>query len=340
MKFNNITEQMLPAVEEMLKNCVNKDIPEIYSGVKEMMVYHFGWNKNGNDTSAQGKRIRPLMVLLSTALFQSNWKIALSAAAAVELLHNFSLIHDDIEDNSEVRRGRETVWRIWGVPQAINTGDAMFTLSQVCLLNQGKSVSADITLECVKLFNKTCVQLTGGQYLDMHFESKNAVSTEDYFHMISGKTAALLSASAELGAIIADTNPNNRLALRQFGKSLGLAFQIWDDWLGIWGDESKTGKSVSSDLINRKKTLPVLYALDQKKDFYQLVNHKEFILEATKVPIMISCLANDGAKDYTENLAQKYTNQAIQSIESLQNVNSDIQNSVLELTNKLLQRNN
>ena len=296
MGFNDLTKLMLPAVESTLKDYVDHDIPKIYPGVREMMAYHLGWENRGKETSAPGKRIRPLIILFSTALFHLDWEIALPAAAAVELLHNFSLIHDDIEDNSELRRGRETVWRIWGVPQAINTGDAMFTLSQVCLLKLEKFVSAKITLESIQLFNQTCIKLTGGQYLDMSFESQSAVSTDSYFNMISGKTAALLSASAELGAVISDTSAKNRLAMRQFGKSLGLAFQIWDDWLGIWGDESQTGKSASSDLVNGKKTLPILYALGQKKKFFQLVKQHDFIFEEAGVPEMIECLQNDGAK--------------------------------------------
>lgn len=340
MGFTELAKQMLPAVENTLKDFVNQEIPEQYAGVHEMMVYHLGWEKHDIEATAQGKRIRPLMVLMSTALFQSNWKIALPAAAAVELLHNFSLIHDDIEDHSELRRGRKTVWRIWGVPQAINTGDAMFTLSQISLLKLSNSVSDKITLEGMQLFNKTCFELTGGQYLDMNFETQNTVSIESYFHMISGKTAALLSASAELGAVIADTNPNNRSALRQFGNSLGLAFQIWDDWLGIWGDESQTGKSASSDLMNGKKTLPILFALAQKKDFYRLVNQKGFNFEESQISRMMDCLKNDGAKAYTEKLAHEYTSQAIQSIESLSDVDSEIKTSILELTIQLLNRNN
>ena len=221
MGYKELSKQMLPAVENALKDCVDQGIPKIYSGVQEMMVYHLGWDKGENNETAQGKRIRPLMVLLSTALLHSNWEIALPAATAVELLHNFSLIHDDIEDNSELRRGRQTVWRIWGVPQAINTGDAMFTLSQVCLLKLEKFVSAKITLECVRLFNNTCIKLTGGQYMDMDFENRDSVSTDSYFHMISGKTAALLSASAELGAIISDTDPKNRIALQPIWKEPG-----------------------------------------------------------------------------------------------------------------------
>ncbi|MAT41069.1 MAG: polyprenyl synthetase [Anaerolineaceae bacterium] len=340
MGFTDLTKQMLPAVENTLKDSVNQQIPERYEGVHEMMVYHLGWENNGNESTVQGKRIRPLMVLLSTALFQPDWKVALPAAAAVELLHNFSLIHDDIEDHSELRRGRKTLWRIWGVPQAINTGDAMFTLSQVSLLNLANFVSAQITLESMQLFNKTCIELTGGQYLDMSFETQDTISTESYFHMISGKTAALLSASAELGAIISDTKPNNRSALRNFGSSLGLAFQIWDDWLGIWGDESQTGKSASSDLLNGKKTLPVLFALSQKKDFFRLVNQKGFILEESQIPQMMDCLQNDGAKVYTEQLAREYTSIAIQSIESLSDVDTDVKTSYLEMTNQLLKRKN
>ncbi len=340
MAFKTLSNQMLPAIEQTLRSCVEQDIPERYAGVQEMMAYHFGWQDQGNTTFTQGKRIRPLVVLLSTALFSQDWKKALPAAAAVELLHNFSLIHDDIEDNSALRRGRDTVWRIWGIPQAINTGDAMFTLSQVCLLKMRDLVSAEITLEAVRLFNETCIHLTGGQYLDMDFETRPVVPTDLYFQMIAGKTAALLSACAELGAIITGTTATNRMALRQFGKSLGLAFQIWDDWLGIWGDENQTGKSAASDLLNGKKTLPILYALDQKQAFYQFVNQPGFVPDPTKIAGMITALQADGAKDYTEQLAKEYTQQAYQAIQSLSNVDAGIRDVFLELSDQLLKRGN
>ncbi|MFN3492161.1 MAG: polyprenyl synthetase family protein, partial [Anaerolineales bacterium] len=227
--------------------------------------------------NAAGKRIRPLITLLSTASVHSdnqinkgivtNWLRAVSAASAIELIHNFSLVHDDIQDNSELRRGRKTVWGKWGQPMAINAGDALFVIAYQSILDLSKQYPADIVLQATKILGEVCLKLTEGQFLDMSYENRNDLSIEDYWHMIGGKTASLLSACTQIGSLLGYAKPDTVEIYRLFGYHLGLAFQVQDDVLGIWGDESVTGKSAASDLVEGKNSLPVLYALEKNGEF-------------------------------------------------------------------------
>ncbi len=306
---------MLPEIEKDMLFSIENDINDSFSDVKRMMKYHFGWESPTRNDKTQGKRIRPLLLLLSCAVCGRDWRDALPGACAVEFIHNFSLIHDDIEDQSKMRRGRKTLWQVVGMPQALNTGDAMFALSQINMLKLGKSINKSVAYDALEILNDTCLTLTGGQNLDIAFESKELVTEEDYFVMIGGKTAALLSASCDLGAIIAETSPQNRKALRSFGEAIGLAFQAWDDWLGIWGDEQKTGKSTSSDLISKKKTLPILYASRESKEFKERFL-KEEISEAN-IQEFIRLIDDSGAREYTEKITKKYSDSAENSINSL-----------------------
>jgi geranylgeranyl diphosphate synthase type I len=202
-----------------------------------------------------------------------DWHDALGAAAAVELLHNFSLIHDDIEDDSEARRGRPTVWKVWGLAQGLNAGDALFVLAQLALWsgrvelksnaaanNTGQSSLARYH-DVFATFNRAALELTQGQYLDLAYERADQLTLEQYFKMIQGKTAALLRASAFIGARMAADDSKVVNSFAEFGQNLGMAFQISDDVLGVWGDPELTGKSARTDLISRKKSYPILLAM-------------------------------------------------------------------------------
>jgi geranylgeranyl diphosphate synthase type I len=204
------THEMLEAIEsELHKSIANQDEPE-FGQYYSMLAYHLGWEGEGAGPEAQGKRIRPLLVLLTCAAAGGNWRNALPAAAAVELVHNFSLIHDDIQDNSPLRRGRETVWRRWGIPQAINAGDAMFTCAHLALLRLERTTTPEITTLAANTLHHACLQLTKGQYLDLAFETQDYLPMNAYWQMVGGKTASLLGACTELGAIVADVSPSRR----------------------------------------------------------------------------------------------------------------------------------
>ncbi|MDA0246228.1 MAG: polyprenyl synthetase family protein [Chloroflexi bacterium] len=202
--MHHLTTEMLPAIQAELKAVLRAEIHPPVDHLHGMMQYHMGWLDEQFEPleSNAGKQIRPLLCLLACHAAGGDWRQALPAAAAVELLHNFSLIHDDIEDNSPTRRGRATSWRIWGVPLAINAGDAMFSVAHLALnrLVQ-RGVSADIIVRALRRFDETCLALTQGQQADMLFESRTEVSVEEYVAMITGKTSVLLALCAELGAL-------------------------------------------------------------------------------------------------------------------------------------------
>lgn len=230
-----------------------------------MMHYHMGWVDEQLLPSAlpAGKRLRPILCLLACAAAGSDPQRALPAAAAIEILHNFSLVHDDIEDGDETRRHRRTVWNVWGVPLAINAGDGMFALAFAAMQRlSNHDVPPATILAALHVFTKTCVALTEGQYLDMDFERRAKVSVDDYLRMIAGKTAALVGASVTIGSLIGGATQDQAQALQQFGRQIGLAFQIQDDVLGIWGNPLVTGKAAGNDILRKKKSLPMLHALN------------------------------------------------------------------------------
>lgn len=234
------------------------------AGFYGMMAYHLGWVDS--DFSARparaGKSLRPGLCLLMAQALGAAVEDAVSLAAGIELLHNFSLIHDDIEDRSSTRRGRPTVWSLWGEAQAINAGDGMLALAHLAWLRSPlASRDPAAFLVTMRSLEETILILCEGQFLDIGAEGSLALTTEQYLAMIGRKTAALIGEAAWIGARAASGSPAVLESARAFGRELGLAFQIHDDLLGIWGDEQLTGKSVSSDIATRKMTLPVIIGL-------------------------------------------------------------------------------
>ncbi|MFE3634222.1 polyprenyl synthetase family protein [Streptomyces cellostaticus] len=228
---------------------------------RHQAAYHLGWSTAGGaPTSADaGKAVRPALALLSAEAVGAPAQVALPGAVAVELVHNFSLVHDDLMDGDEERRHRRTVWKLWGPSSAILTGDAMLALAQEVLLDTGLPTAAP----AARLLARTTRHLIRGQVQDLSFEQRSHVTVEECVDMAAGKTGALLSASAAIGAVLAGAAEAAVDALALFGDQVGIAFQLVDDVLGIWGDPAVTGKPVHSDLRSRKKSLPVSHALNQ-----------------------------------------------------------------------------
>jgi geranylgeranyl diphosphate synthase type I len=313
MPESNLAQEMLPEIEAELRNSMDNLNDALHSELRDMLAYHMGWIGEGAGPQAAGKRIRPLLVLLTAAAAGGDWRRAISGAAAVELLHNFSLIHDDIEDNSPTRRGRPTVWKKWGLAQAVNTGDALFTLAHLAVMRLEATLDSRTALQAARLLQEACLELTKGQYLDISYEGRISLTQEDYWPMVSGKTAALIAACTELGALTAQAAPSTQHAYRQFGFNLGLAFQALDDLLGIWGDSRQLGKSVSSDLVSGKKSLPVLYGLSQNGPFAQ--RWREGPVQPDEVEHLAHLLEQAGARDYTQESAVCLTDQALKALE-------------------------
>ena len=284
-------------------------------GFGVMVRYAMGWVDENDQPYSQltGKRTRPLFLLLCTEAAGGNWRQALPAAAAVELLHNFSLIHDDIQDDSPIRHGRPTVWKIWGNSNAINAGDALFSLAYCALERLSDTGVAPETLVKIwRVFNKTNLELTRGQHLDMRFEKQDSVSVDDYVSMITGKSAALLGACAQIGALIATGNDKIAEEYATFALNMGIAFQIRDDILGIWGNPDLTGKSTATDIISRKKSLPVLYALTKSKPLADIYQREQ--LSDDDVTKAVAILDKLGAQKYTQEMETHFYEKAIQAL--------------------------
>jgi geranylgeranyl diphosphate synthase type I len=336
MSLKQHIETMLPAIEKELQDQVARLDARHTLHFHEMLTYHMGWTGEGAGREAAGKRIRPMIVLLATASAGADWKLSLPAAAAVELVHNFSLVHDDVQDNSDKRRGRETVWKKWGVPMAINVGDAMFVMSNQAMMDLIKTHPASTVVRAAAILHDTCLDLTRGQFLDMSYEERNDLSLEDYWPMVGGKTSALLSACTHIGALLGNAGEAEQEAYRQFGYHLGLAFQVQDDILGIWGDEAVTGKSAASDLVEGKNSLPVLYALGKQGKFAE--RWKQGPIAASEVKEVASQLEDEGGRTYAEEMSEKETQIALEHLFKA-NPRGAAGEAMLELANMLLKRN-
>jgi geranylgeranyl diphosphate synthase type I len=345
MNLKTFTESMLPAIEAELQQFVAK-LDEPHTRLfHEMLTYHMGWSGEGSGLEATGKRIRPLLVLLTyaaasgstgkTKLASTGWEQALPVAASIELIHNFSLVHDDIQDGSNLRRGRLTVWKKWGMPQAINAGDALFILAHMALLGAKEAFPLEIALQAGTIVNDACLALSSGQFMDISYEKRTDLVTEDYWPMISGKTAALLSACTQVGASLAGADESAQENYRCFGHYLGLAFQVQDDYLGIWGDSALTGKSTESDLVAGKKSLPVLFGLSKNGAFAK--RWAEGSIHFDEVGPLSEQLATEGAKLFSQEAADQMTDLALQSLRAAE-PQGDAGEALFDLAHMLLNR--
>lgn len=330
-------ERLLPIIEEDLHRVLNSppDYPPQYYRI---LHYHMGWiDENGKRIKADtGKRIRPILALIVAEAVGGDISVAQPAAAAVELIHNFSLLHDDIQDASPLRRGRKTAWRVWGTNQGINAGDAMFALAYLAIPRlAAPGADPAILHELTCILGETCVELTRGQHLDMLFEAQERVSTREYLGMIEGKTAALLAASAEMGALSADANDEQRTHYREFGRNLGLAFQVLDDVLDIWGDPKLTGKKAAVDIHDRKKSLPVLYGLEQSEELAHLYDGGK--MTQGKIKQVIALLDSVDARGYAEDIAHRYSDATLAELEAA-SPNGKAGEALYEMVDYLLKR--
>ena len=282
----------------------------------EMVRYHLGLDHEG----PRGKRIRPLLGLLAYESLTGEHGPALPGAAAVELGHNFSLVHDDIEDRDVERHHRATLWMVFGQAQAINTGDTLFTLSRMALYRLSELGFSDAkVLALMRLYDETCLALCEGQFMDIwSAEHDERLSVDFYFDMIGRKTAALIAASVQAGAMLATDDQQVIDSYHGFGWSLGIAFQLNDDLLGIWGDEQTTGKE-PSDLAKHKKTLPVIYALE-RAPAHDVARLKELLATPEPSSRLIAearaILEGCGAREYTRARARDERDEALRRIES------------------------
>ncbi|MBX3030067.1 MAG: polyprenyl synthetase family protein [Chloroflexi bacterium] len=298
-------------MERVIAAAEDPQTTELYAWIR----FHLGLDRD----ASRGKRLRPLLGLLAYQSIAGEHQRALPGAAAVEMGHNFSLVHDDIQDGSPERRHRPALWATTGIPQAINTGDTLFTLSRMALHRLTSLGFPDHTvLALMRLYDETCLALCEGQYLDIRASEGGApMSVEGYLDMIGRKTAALIAGSVQAGAMLATEDAAIIEAYRSFGWALGMAFQINDDLLGIWGDEGATGKR-ASDLEAHKRTLPILHALEHapEADRARLVT----ILETRDVSPAAAdqaraIMERAGSRTFTQGRAAAWRDEAISQLE-------------------------
>ena len=319
---------MKPGLPESCASCraavsveLRKVLDSCPSGLGDMLRYHMGWqDEYGHSRSEEsGKFMRSTLCLLSCEAMGGDTSKIMPAAAAVELIHSFSLIHDDIEDASYERHHRPTVWRLWGESQAINAGDAMFTLAYLALHKlKEKAITDEQIATATQVLSLACLELCEGQYLDLGYQDRLDITVEDYLDMAAKKTAALLAVSASLGAYLGRGYGHVVDSLHLFGKELGIAYQIRDDLMGIWGIEQNTGKP-GGDIPQRKKTLPVVYGLqnsrgEEKKRLERLYVQES--IEARDIAEVTRILEQIGARDYAETLAEQYYCRAVAQLEA------------------------
>jgi geranylgeranyl diphosphate synthase type I len=323
--------QKLPEIFNTYKDDIDKEMQSIISvgtlPLYDMLRYHMGWiDENGNPGNfGKGKFLRATLCLLayiSTLRDNENkdCSCVMPLAASIELIHNFSLIHDDIQDNDKQRRHRQTLWYIWGKPQAINAGTTMKVLANLAVTRLGNyGVSCEKQLMVFRIMNESCLKMLEGQYLDIDFEKKAEVSIDEYIAMIERKTASLIEGAILIGAIL-NLDEKELDKLRIFGNYLGIAFQIRDDILGIWGSESKTGKPYASDILKRKKSLPIVYTLNKASS--KIKNNLREIYESKKIThkhieVVLNYLEEAEAKNYCEEKCRYYYELAINKIKDL-----------------------
>ena len=291
-------------------------------GAQLLMRYHLGWVERDGapaaTASSQGKALRPTLCLFACEALASACDRALPAAAALELIHNFSLLHDDIQDQDLERRHRPTAWSLWGIPRALVAGNAMHSTGDLAALRgERHGVSAQALMRVSQVLTDSYLAMIEGQCLDLEFEGRTDITTDEYLHMIACKTGALIRCGLEAGAMLADGDEASVRAFASFGEGLGRAFQIRDDYLGIWGDEATLGKATGNDIRRRKKSFPVVFALERAAgaaldDLQRIYARTE--LEEDDVERVLAVLDEVGAREHSQRLTESAANRALDAL--------------------------
>jgi geranylgeranyl diphosphate synthase type I len=295
---------------------VSRSLPAEESPLNEMLRYQLGWSNGA--VNLGGKGLRPALCLLACEAMGGDTDQALPIAAAVEMIHNFSLIHDDIEDGDELRYHRPALWSVYGRDEAIAAGISLWTLAyQTLERSRDRGLSAERLLEARRVLNDACTEMIEGQHLDLSYELRTDVTLPEYIEMISCKTAALLSASIRAGALVAGVAGEELDRLGNFGRQLGIAFQIRDDILGIWGEGSATGKPVGADIARKKKSLPIVQAFQQvigpDRELLKRV-YANPVVEDEDVDAVLSILNRWNCRYFAQGLSEDYRSRAMAAL--------------------------
>ncbi len=285
-----------------------------------MVRYHLGFQGPEGESIAGygGKALRASLLLFVHEALGGEWTKALPGAAAIELAHSFSLVHDDIQDEDPERHGRPTVWRLAGSAQAINAGDALRELAALALLELQGCFPPAAVLRASEELDRAVLQMIEGQYLDLSFEEQLEITVPDYLGMVERKTGALLGAALRIGALLTTEDEEVISIFETCGRNLGLCFQIRDDVLGIWGDESQTGKSTMSDIYGKKKSFPVVLALNGPRGDELAAIYAQPTIDEADLQLVLQILSEAGARETAQEAAQDYCSQALAKLRTVE----------------------
>ncbi|HEX5120038.1 MAG TPA: polyprenyl synthetase family protein [Pseudonocardiaceae bacterium] len=304
------------AARDVAEPALRRAVDELAPAMRTISRYHFGWaDESGRETpGGGGKALRPALTLLSAQAAGGDPRAAVPAAVAVELVHNFSLLHDDVMDNDVERRHRPTAWTVFGVPAAILAGDALLTLAIEVARRDSRPDRASDVIACL---NEAVQGLIVGQSADVDFERRTDVTLSECLAMVAGKTGALMRCASSVGALAVGADAATVATLAGFGDHLGLAFQLVDDLLGIWGSPDVTGKPALADLRSRKKSVPVVAALDsgteagaRLAELYFQPHQPDQVDDEAALMAMADLVERAGAREWTETEADRHIREA------------------------------
>jgi geranylgeranyl diphosphate synthase type I len=331
--------EILYRYREAIELEVSRSLPDSDSPLDDMLRFQLGWTDHGMPTLA--KCLRPTFCLLTCESLGGDVDQALPVAVALELVHNFSLIHDDIEDGDELRHHRSTLWHVYGQTPAVLAGVALWTIAYQTINRSAEhGLPAERVLAARKVLNDACGEMIEGQHQDLTYELRTDVTLDEYIEMIGRKSAALLGASLHLGALVAGADAEECERFATFGRQAGLAFQIRDDILGIWGEGSATGKPVGADIARKKKSLPVVHAFQQvmgpDRDLLRSVYAKP-VVEDDDVYTVLDVLQRWNCRYFAQGLAEDYRSRAMDAL-SRTSILPEARRGYDDLTSFILER--
>lgn len=311
----------------------------------EIVDYQFGWDLGPDQIilfkKVSGKKIRPALMALVAQAISGSYRHVLPAGAALEFIHNFTLIHDDVMDESLERRHRPAVWTRWGTVQAINAGDALFALGNLASVRLLKNGTPPAKLARVfQSLSQACLWTAEGQILDIDFETRETVTTSDYVTMVSHKSGTLIEAAAFIGAMLSTDDEAVIQGYAQFARNLGVAFQIRDDYLGVWGDEATTGKSATSDIREKKKAYPILAGFERANDTDRATLRRLYsqeTLSEADIQAVLTILDRVRAASQTDQIAQQYYDLALDHLAATR-IQNETQDAIRRFAAFLVQR--
>ncbi len=314
---------MFARYKDSVEKALSRSVPEsMGDDLFYPLRYHLGWvDRHGapvKSSMTQGKALRPTLCLFACEALAADTSRALPAAAALELIHNFSLIHDDIQDQDVERRHQPTLWYLWGVPRALVAGNGLQSVGDLAIQNAAHGfVPPETVLRVSQILTESYLEMIQGQCLDLEFESRTDIIADEYLQMISYKTGALIRSGLEIGALLATGDQVAFKAFSLFGSGVGRAFQIRDDFLGIWGDQATTGKAAGNDIRRRKKTFPVVFALENangrsREELLRIYGNEE--LTDNDVENVLTILETVGAQKQSHSITETSAHQALAAL--------------------------